>query len=302
MRFNGLDLNLLVAFDVLLSTRSVSRAAEQLNLSQPAVSAALARLRDYFGDEILVIHGKRMLPTAFAESLRPQVLECLKMASAVIATSATFDPATSQRTFRIVASDYAVAAVLTPLIQKFAVTAPNIGIDIHLPEDRAVADLDEGKVDMIITPEEFISSAHPTDLLFEETHVVVGWRDNPLMQTPIDVDSYFAAAHISVLIGRTRAVALGDQYLAAFGRRRRIEIHSPSFTLLPWLVLGNHRLALMHERLARLMATRFPIAIQPTPFELPTMREMAQYHRARAADEGLRWLRGEVRAIAAKPE
>src|SRR5687768_16369244 len=104
MRFKGLDLNLLMAFDTLLHTRSVSRAADRMHLSQAAMSSALGRLRDYFGDQILVVQGKRMYPTAFAASLVPQIRECLRQVEAVIATSPTFDPATSARSFRIVGS------------------------------------------------------------------------------------------------------------------------------------------------------------------------------------------------------
>lgn len=106
MRFKGLDLNLLLAFDTLLHTRSVSRAADRMHLSQAAMSSALGRLREYFGDEILIVQGKRMYPTAFAESLVPRVKECLRRVKDVISTSPTFDPGTSERTFRIVVSDY----------------------------------------------------------------------------------------------------------------------------------------------------------------------------------------------------
>src|SRR3954466_10757519 len=105
MRFKGLDLNLLAACDALMTTRSVSRSAERLNLSQPAMSAALARLRQFFGDELLVLQGKRMHPTAFADELMPQVRESLQALEAILAQSPNFDPATSQRSFRIVTSD-----------------------------------------------------------------------------------------------------------------------------------------------------------------------------------------------------
>lgn len=298
MRFKGLDLNLLVAFEALMETRSVSRAAEHLNLSQPAMSAALGRLRTYFEDMILVVHGKRMLPTPYAESLRPQVRECLRGAEAVIATASTFDPATSQRIFRLVASDYATAAILTPLIHRLAGIAPLVGMEIMLPDERVLADLDEGRVDMLITPEEYLSSAHPTELLFEERHVVVGCASNPYLPGSLTEAAFFDSGHISVSIGRHRQVAYGDQHMQALGKHRRVEIVVPSFTLIPWLLIGTNRLALMHERLARAMAIRFPIAFAPIPFDFPLMREMAQYHNARAGDDGLRWLLNELRLIA----
>jgi glyoxylase-like metal-dependent hydrolase (beta-lactamase superfamily II) len=126
MRFKGLDLNLLVALDTLVETRSVSRSAERMNLSQPAMSSALGRLRDYFKDDILVSHGKRMHPTAYAESLLPQVREALRGIEALIGTSTQFDPATSPRTFRLIASDYITAALVVPLVARLSEVAPNV--------------------------------------------------------------------------------------------------------------------------------------------------------------------------------
>lgn len=298
MRFKGLDLNLLVAFEALMETRSASRAAEQLNLSQPAISAALGRLRDFFGDPILVSHGKRMLPTSYAEALRAQVRECLRQAEALIATSATFDPATSQRTFRIVASDYLLAAVMTPLIRSLSKEAPGVCLEAVLPGVRSTIDLDEGKIDLLLTPEGFVSSAHATEFLFEEDYVLVGCRDNPLLRTPITEDEFFSAGHVAVAIGGVPTISFSDANIAKRMKDRRIEVVVPSFTLAVWMVLGTERLAVMHERLARTMANHFELAIQPMPFPVPKLRELAQFHTARAADEGLRWLRQRLREMA----
>src|SRR5271165_3111161 len=147
MRFKGLDLNLLVAFDTLLQCRSVTRAAERLHLSQAAMSAALGRLRGFFSDEILVVHGKRMYPTAFAQNLVPQVQEFLRQIDAMLITSSDFDPASSQRIFRLVASDYIAAVVLVPLITRLAISAPGIRIDVVLPDDTVLRQLENGDVD-----------------------------------------------------------------------------------------------------------------------------------------------------------
>jgi DNA-binding transcriptional LysR family regulator len=179
MRFKGLDLNLLAAFDVLLESRSVSAAARQMNLSQPAMSAALTRLRDYFADDLLVAQGKRMYPTAFAEALVPQVRETLRTVEAMLATTSRFDPAATQRTFRLVASDYVVTAVLAPVLQALPRLAPGLRIELVLPSDAAQSDLRDGRADLLIAPEQFILSDHPSELLCEERHVVVGWADNP---------------------------------------------------------------------------------------------------------------------------
>jgi DNA-binding transcriptional LysR family regulator len=298
MNFRGLDLNLLVALEALLEERSVSRAAVRLNLSQPAMSAALARLRSYFGDDILLPHGKRMHASAFAEGLLPQVRECLQRLESLIATSPAFDPAQSQRTFRIVASDYITAAVLVPMVARLAVSAPQLRLEINATTEQAARLLDEGKVDLLVTPDLYCSPGHPTELLFEEQHVVVGWTRNPLLRRKLSEAEFLAAGHVAVRIGALRALSYADTQLELQGRKRRVEITVESFTIVPWLLRGTQRLALMHERLARIMAREFPIAVAPMPFRFPVMREMLQYHRARGADEGLAWLRRQIAAAA----
>ena len=116
MRFQGLDLNLLLALDVLIEERSVSRAAERLHLSQPAMSAALRRLRDYFNDPILAAHGKRMIPTPHALALREQLRALLTDIERMVSISTQFDPAQSERRFRVGASDYLTTVLFTRLV------------------------------------------------------------------------------------------------------------------------------------------------------------------------------------------
>jgi DNA-binding transcriptional LysR family regulator len=295
VRFKRLDLNLLVALEALLETESVSRAAERLHLSQPAVSAALGRLRSFFQDEILIARGKRMYATPFAEALLPQLRECLHEIDALVATSARFDPRESQRVFRIIASDYIVAAVLVPLIAQLSETAAGVSIEILAPNDQSAQLLDSGAVDLFITPDNFIHPGHPAELLFEERHVVVGWSGNPLLARPPSEAEIFTAGHVAVFLGNQRTASFADRQLATLGKQRRIEVTAASFTTIPWFLVNTMRLALMHERLARTMAQRFPIAFAPLPFPFPLMREMAQFHSARAKDESLRWLREQLR-------
>ena len=148
MRFNGLDLNLLVALAVLLEERSVSRAAERLHLSQPAVSAALARLRAYFGDPLLVPQGRRMVPSAEALAMRRELEAILDSVSNLVVRSAGFDPTTSRRTFRICASDYLLAVLFPKLIPELARLAPAVGLDQMPPSKEARVALDRGELDL----------------------------------------------------------------------------------------------------------------------------------------------------------
>ena len=105
----------------------------------------------------------------------------------------------------------------------------------------------------------------------------------------------FSYSHVAVAIGATRTTTFGDRQLELMGKQRRIEILASSFTMVPWLLLGTERLAIMHERLAVAMAERFPIAHAPLPFEFPIMSEMLEYHPSRASDDGLRWLRDRLK-------
>lgn len=295
MRFKGLDLNLLVAFNVVMETRSVSRAAEQLHLSQPAMSAALGRLRDYFGDDLLVLHGKRMFPTPYAESLVHGVQETLRSIDALITSSTSFDPATSQRVFRLIASDYITAAVIAPLSRRLAQIAPGIRLEAVLPSDGSADLIAQGAFDLLITPEEFINPSQPAELLFEERHVVIGWSGNPVFGRPMTEDDLMQAGHVGVLMGNQRTPAFADSTMQQSGRFRQMDVTASSFTVVPWLVIETNRMALMHERLALCMARMFPLAIAPIPFDFPVMREMMQFNHARSTDEGLKWLRAELR-------
>lgn len=298
MRFKGLDLNLLAALDVLLECRSVSRAADVLNLSQPAVSAALGRLRVFFGDEILTTHGKRMYPTPYAEALMPQVRECLRGVDRMISSSTVFDPATSQRTFRLIASDFVIVSAIVPLVANLVETAPDIRLEMVLPNEHSVDQVAQGKADLLITPEDFASPELATELLFEERHVVAGWSENPIFAKPLTEADVLTAGHVGVAMGNARLSVFSDKHFALLGKDRQVEVTTASFTTVPWLLKDTMRIAVMHERLARAMSAHFPITYAALPIEMPLMRQMMQFHNTRRSDDGLTWLRERLREIA----
>ena len=298
MRFKGLDLNLLVAFNTLLELRSVTRAAERLHLSQAAMSAALSRLREYFADEILIVHGKRLYPTAFAQNLIPQVQACLRHIDGMLVTSSSFDPRCSQRVFRVVGSDYITAVVLAPLIARLARIAPGVRTEIVLPSDTVREQIENGDIDLLVTPSDYVSPDLPMELLYEEEHVVAGWKHNADLKADMTEEAFFAASHVSVVIGNRRTLSYADRILDSMGKPRRIEVIAPSFTVLPWLLLGTPRIAVMHKRLVRAMTERFDIVSYPLPCPIPPLREMVQYHFTRSTDAGLTWFRQELAAAA----
>lgn len=299
MRFKGLDLNLLVAFDALMNTRSVSRSAERLNLSQPAMSAALARLREFFGDDLLVLQGKRMHPTAFADELMPQVRESLNGLETMLAKTPHFDPATSQRSFRIVTSDYTLASLIVPLVAELAEEAPGIRIDCQLPHPNTDHELDEGKIDLLITPDYVIGSNHPSYLLYQEPQLVAGWSGNPVIAGgAISEEAFLAAGHVAVILGSGGTPSYADRQLDLMGHKRTIHATAAFFTAVPWLLEGTARLAVMHSRFAKRLAGRFEIATAPLPFDMPPMNQMLSYHAGRKDDAGLSWLRERIERIA----
>ena len=296
MRLDNFDLNLLVAFDVLLQERSVTRAARRLNVTQPAMSASLRRLREAFQDEILIQHGKMMVPTPHAIELGPRIAEAILQLRTIISTGTVFDPSTSQRRFRIEASDYITTVLIVPLLEILHRKAPGIRLDLSLPDEGTTERMISGHIDLLLTPEQFLETDHPRDLLFEERHVVVGWSGNPLMHRAMTERDFFASGHVAVQIdGRDSFI---ESALQELGLSRRIEVVAPSFIQAPWLLPGTNRLALMHERLARIVAPSLSLAIAEPPLEIPVMREMMQFHAARESDAAVRWLRSKLSELA----
>jgi LysR family transcriptional regulator, nod-box dependent transcriptional activator len=301
MRFRGLDLNLLVALDVLLQERSVVRAAERLRLSAPATSSALARLRVFFQDDLLVVQNKRMFATPFAERLWPEVRTCLDVADRLITTSVAFDAPTTHRLFTIVASDYVIAALFTRLCERAAEIAPHVQFDFRAPDQDTERKLNAGEIDLFVTPADYAVGGQPVELLFEERHVVAGCARNRFFDGPISEEAVFARGHVGVTIGASRTIAFADRHLALLKKPRRVEVTVPFFTMVPRLLVGTERLAIVHERLAQAMARDAAIAFVQLPFAFPVMREVVQYHRTRDADEGLRWLIALLKTLAAQP-
>ena len=299
MRFKGLDLNLLVAFDALMVDRSVSRAAQRVNLSQPAMSNALSRLRAYFGDDLLIAHNKRMYPTPFAETLIPQVQAALATMESVVATSRHFDPATSSRTFRVMTSDYIATAVLFPMITRLASAAPGVRVELLLPSLRRIELLDNGNIDLLITLQAYVTPELPSDFLLEDRYWLVGRADHPALVEGITLETMQAYEHVMVAIGEERLPSFGDAYLDRIGIQRRVAMTAPNFAMLPWLLQETDWLTLMQGRLAHLMQRNFAITMVPPPVPIPPLVEMAQYHVTRSNDPGLRWLIDTIRAQAA---
>ena len=296
MRLDSFDLNLLIAFEALLEERSVTRAAQRLNVTQSAMSASLKRLRESFQDELLILHGKKMIPTQHALTLAPEVSATLMRLKTLIATGTGFDPATSKRRFQINASDYITTVLLVPLIEDLQVKAPGIRLILSLPSSQSAKRLEAGEIDLLMTPDEFLEGDHPRELLFEESHVVVGAKGNPVFDEPMTIEKFLDCGHVAVRISNQDTFV--EAVLQKLVPDRRIEVAAQSFIQVPWLIRGTKRLAVMHERLAMVTQPIFDLRIVDTPYDLPPMREMMQYHVSRSGDAGLAWLRKQIHRFA----
>lgn len=295
MRFNKLDLNLLVALNVLLEERSVSAAAKRLYLSQPAMSAALKRLREYFKDDLLLVNGKRMVPTPHAVQLEPQLKVALQGLESLILQSTLFEEEVSTRTFVIATSDYISSILIAPMLQRLRKTAPFIKFDVTPPSDSTNDLINQGKIDLAIIPQATLSKVHPSEMLFEERFVLVGCASNSLFDGPINEADFYASSHVIVKIGQLRPNSIVEIELASRGINRKDDVRVSSFLLAPEIVLNSDRLTVMHERLAKKFAKFMPIKIAEMPFEMNTMFEYLQFNRAREQDLGLKWLIEEVK-------
>jgi len=243
-----------------------------------------------------------MIPTAHALRMKPRLRDLLIATEALVAETTHFNPAASGRCFRVGASDYLITVLFPKLIQILSDLAPNVTVDCVQPSDSMLPELDQGALDLIICPEEHLSPDHPSELLFEERHVVVGCAKNPVFKRQkISAKDFYAAGHVIVGIGRLKPASFAETHLRELGRPRRIETQVTSFLVPPELVVNTENLTVMHERLARHYADRLDIAIAPLPFAFPVMKEMMQFHRTRENDQGLRWFIDKLKQAAAMP-
>lgn len=298
MRFERLDLNLLVALDVLIEERSVSLAADRLCLSQSATSSALGRLRDYFQDDLLVLKGRQMILTPRAEELIEPVRAVLDQIRSTIAVAPEFDPETCDRQIRIMASDYSTEVLLTEALVDLEKTAPNMRFEIQSMASAPVDSLERGLIDLLLTVDFAMSSDHPSEVLFHDDYVVVGDAANPEMDEPLTAERYFEMGHVTTRFGRSRIPAFDDWFLRRQKQTRRIEVVAPSFLSVPGLLTGTRRIATMHRKLAVKVARYMPLTLQEVPFEIPPIREAIQWHLTKKNDFAIQWVIGQLRTAA----
>lgn len=295
MRFRQLDLNLLHALSVLIEEKSVSRAADRLHVSQPTMSAVLARLREYFDDALLVQQGRFMVPTSLALSFAPMLRDMLTNVNVMIAASHGFEPATSARTFCISTSDYFAATLLPGLIERVHTNAPRSSFEIVTSQEGFSRGGDKSEVDVVLLPAEFMIPGHPGKILYQESYVVLGCRRNPLVSNRISEDEFYASPHLVVAPSQGgRNHSISEAFLQSRGRPHHVEVVTSSFLYAPDLLIGSSRLLMLPRRLAERFSTTHPVSFVDLPFEFKGFEAVVQHHTSRSADPSINWLIGQI--------
>lgn len=291
MRFHRLDLNLLVALDALLGEQNITRAAGRLNVSQSAMSGMLARLREFFEDELLGAVGRHMELTALGRKMEGPLRELLLHIQSTVDMRASFEPAREARNFRIMVSDYAVEVFLNRVVARLLREAPNITVELLPLSDDAEEKLRRGENDFLIIPKHFVAEDHPNELLFEDHYYGVIWDGNTQVGTGLDLETYQRLGHVAPLLGRPRAPTFEELMLQKLGIRRRIAVATFDFSTMASVLIGTDLIATMHWRLAQACARRLPLRLLPIPVALPALAEYVQWHRFQEHDPCHRWMR-----------
>ena len=300
MDIRNVDLNLLVALDALLAERSVSRAAVRLHLSQPAASALLARLRELFGDPLLLRSARGMLPTPRALELVGPVRQVLDEIDAIVQPRSAFDPASATHTFTLSASDYVEYALLPKLVDYLERNAPGVLMQVRpLDLPLVTKQMETGEVDLCITGLQNAAPGLHVKPLYAERMVSVVRRSHPGVGERLTMDEFCCLEHIRVSVPGSGFSARIDQALAALGRKRRTRLAVPHFLMVPEIVARSDMISALPERLARGYAKKLRIFEPPLTIEGFTVAQM--WHERNQRDPAQQWLREVLTQLAQEP-
>lgn len=301
MHFRNLDLNLLVALDALLLERNITLAGRRVHLSQSAMSSALARLREYFGDELLTQVGRRMVCTPLGESLAEPVRKILLQIQTTVAAQPSFDPGTATRCFKLMMSDYVATVLMSKALPRIERLAPRVRIEVLCNDvSSPFEELDRADIDLLIMPQTYLRETHPYEVLFEDEFTGVAWKGNKLVPPDgrLSMKQYLDLGHVTSRFATARASTVDEWFVTQLGHERRVEVVTMNFNSILSSLVGTQRVATLHARLARYYEQYLPIRLFEVPFELPRLAEAMQWHRQFNADPGTLWLRGVLKEIA----
>ena len=293
-----LDLNLLRVFDAVARERHVTRAAEKLNLSQPAVSNALSRLRQALGDELFLRRPGGVEPTALALSLAQPVAEVLDRLRQTLSAHAPFDPATNDRVFTVALSEYAESVLAPPLLGAMAREAPHALLAIrHADRTNALELLEAGEAELAVAVLPEPPALYTRVRLLPEVFVTLLRAGHPLAEGKLTLDRFTAYPHLLHSANGSRDGAL-DGPLRDAGFPRRLGAVVAHLGAVPGILAQTDMVMTLSSRLAQSMAAAHGLVVRPCPVEIRHTRLSLVFHRRFEADPGHAWLRRMLLAVA----
>ncbi|MBB6543561.1 LysR family transcriptional regulator [Thalassotalea piscium] len=279
MNISKIDLNLLIYLDVLLREKNVTRAASRLNITQPAMSNGLKRLRTLFGDPILVRTSDGMVPTERARALAPVIRKILLELEEALQGEEEFNEKNSQRVFRIMASDYAASTLFPSLLRKINQLAPNITIDFMTPSDVTFHDVEAGKIDMAINRFDELPQSFHQKTIWRDTFSCLLSTENDIV-SDFNLTSYLASKHVwvsktgfGVGVGMdpkdVQKLGWVDEALARIGKKRDIKVFTRNYHVAMQLAYEDALIATLPTKAALLHKNDANYTILKPPFEIP---------------------------------
>lgn len=302
VNLSGFDLNLLRVLDALLRERSTVRAGERLGLSQPAVSAALGRLRHALGDPLFVRQGQGMVPTVFAKGLEAPLRQALDGLELLLRGPGGFDPQAARFDFRLSASDYFGSMLMPALVRRLSDQAPGVRLQlVDLVPDNYVEPLDRHAVDLALIPRGDYPAWVDSAPLFCAEFVTIARAGHPALaglssDDCLPLDLFCALDHV-LCSPEGRFAGMGDAALAGLGRERRVAVSVPFFEAVMSIVAGSDLIALVPKALAQARIDRGEIVCHPPPMPLVPPEIRMIWHRRLTRDPAHRWMRAQVAAI-----
>jgi DNA-binding transcriptional LysR family regulator len=293
VRFKGLDLNSLFTLQVLLQTKSTSQAAEQLNVTQPAISASLKKLREYFNDDLLIKQNKQMILSSHAAQIEPELNRLIGEVDNFVMRTGVFDPSKSQRKFKLLGSDYIGSILLAPLMPVLFEQAPNIKIDFQHSDDTTASLLNTGKADLAFAPSTVITEPMEAIELFNEDLVLLADSRHPILDTELTKEKITSASHISIDLVSVPHTNTVTRIMNAIGVKLDESINISSFSVGMEMLVGTELVCIIHKRLAEKALEHLPLKFAPLPKEMQKLTQVSYsiyFSSSRKHDPGINWL------------
>ncbi|MGF6778587.1 LysR family transcriptional regulator [Paraburkholderia sp. GAS334] len=284
-----LDLNLLVTLDVLLSEHNVTRAAQRLNFSQPSVSVHLARLRDIFGDPLLLPGPRGMRPTARADELREPLRQALDALERAVSPASPFDPAEASHTWRVAAADYGESTIVLPALIGLRSAAPGARLAVlELVPSRIARQAEQGEIDLAFHTSEGAPSGLRRRALFTERYVLAGRAGHPRLKRRPTLSQFCELDHVIVSTDGGGFSGITDEVLSEAGLTRRVVLSVPHFLFMMSVLASTDLVAMVPSRLVR--DTSMLRVVEP-PVEVPGYEMAMLWHERSHRDPAHQWLR-----------